>query len=824
MKFVSWNVNGLRACIQKGFLEAFQRLNADFFCLQETKLQAGQLTLELPGYHQYWNYAEKKGYSGTAVFTKHEPRAVSYGLGVPELDTEGRLITLEYDEFYLVTCYTPNAQRGLARLEHRLWWEEEFRKYVIRLDEKKPVILCGDLNVAHQEIDLKNPGPNRGSAGFSDQEREAFTKLLSSGFTDTFRHLHPDATGKYTWWSYMYKARENNAGWRIDYFLTSQRIRDRIFKTPIYSDIMGSDHCPVALELDTTCNSCLWSDEITDAPSAREPEKTPLPAMSPAVKAGVAAGIFAVGFAAGTMVKQIQPADAVVPGTTDIGFYVPEQTTPLETLPDNNNNPGILEDYASKSTQELANIAIRIDILSFYGERGMYMSDREYEDVKAQNPVLTELEQRADALHWLGMVSSYQSDLKLQRAANALRIYYSLKLDADTATPLATDPAKGEILIGETQYLKCFEQTQRMGLAFAAPSMVSSNLYPAFTAEDRWFMLEDADLRVNVDNVNFWVRIVPTVEVTGTFAPLITVDGVWLGVYENGNDWLRYAACRDPKEGGFIYGHVSREVQLGIALMEDGVNRGTQLMTGPIMDGLTTTGDLAQYLCQGLSRWHISDIGEFLREDPTAQMLLDRSNGVGMLLNLAIATSYEHRQSAFELLAQDAFQQKMTQSEKTRFQQINSNDFIFIGNMSPEPNLLPVDADGTKTDLWDDLSWNAYVKLSQEQLDAMELDQMDFWINAKLKPAGCLYYRPDWIFEMDLIPAQEDQNVSYLVLERYDSTGENFLGWIVCGKLNGPPVQGKFWLIQNGQALEESATMVYPTDYDYTLDGDIFYG
>ena len=249
MKFISWNVNGLRACMGKGFPDFFQSADADFFCLQETKLQAGQIDLDLPGYRQYWNYAEKKGYSGTAIFAKEEPIAVTYGIGVPELDTEGRLITLEYPAFYLVTCYTPNAQQGLARIDHRLAWEAAFRDYLCRLDEKKPVIVCGDLNVAHQEIDLKNPASNRGNAGFSDQERGAFTQLLEGGFTDTFRHLNPQATGIYSWWSYRFKARQNNAGWRIDYFLVSNRLADKITAAPIYTDILGSDHCPVGLEL-----------------------------------------------------------------------------------------------------------------------------------------------------------------------------------------------------------------------------------------------------------------------------------------------------------------------------------------------------------------------------------------------------------------------------------------------------------------------------------------------------------------------------------------------------------------------------------------------
>ena len=249
MRFVSWNVNGLRACMQKGFMDHFTEFDADFFCLQETKLQEGQIQLELAGYTQYWCYAEKKGYSGTAIFTRHAPLSVQYGIGVPELDTEGRVITLEYSNFYMVTCYTPNAQRELARIDHRMAWEDAFRDYLMALDEKKPVILCGDLNVAHQEIDLKNPASNRGNAGFSDQERGAFSRLLESGFTDSFRHLHPTVTGAYSWWSYMFKAREKNVGWRIDYFVVSDRLKDQIQSAAIHPEVMGSDHCPVSLEL-----------------------------------------------------------------------------------------------------------------------------------------------------------------------------------------------------------------------------------------------------------------------------------------------------------------------------------------------------------------------------------------------------------------------------------------------------------------------------------------------------------------------------------------------------------------------------------------------
>lgn len=249
MRLISWNVNGLRACVGKGFLEFFRQIDADAFCVQETKMQPHQLTLELEGYEQYWNSAEKKGYSGTAVFTRETPLAVTYGMGLPEHDSEGRVITCEYPDFYLVTVYTPNSQNELARLDYRMEWEDAFRDYLLALDAKKPVVVCGDLNVAHREIDLKNPGPNRGSAGFTDEEREKLTRLLGSGFTDSFRYLHPDVTGAYSWWSYRFRARQNNAGWRIDYFLVSDRLRDRIVTASILPEVMGSDHCPVMLEL-----------------------------------------------------------------------------------------------------------------------------------------------------------------------------------------------------------------------------------------------------------------------------------------------------------------------------------------------------------------------------------------------------------------------------------------------------------------------------------------------------------------------------------------------------------------------------------------------
>lgn len=249
MKFVSWNVNGLRACCDKGFREAFEKMDADFFCLQETKMQEGQLDLEFEGYRSFWNYADKKGYSGTAVFTRHQPLNVTYGMGIDEHDHEGRVITVEMPDFFLVTVYTPNSQDGLKRLDYRMKWEDDFRRYLLELDGRKPVIVCGDLNVAHKEIDLKNPKSNRRNAGFTDEEREKFSRLLESGFTDTFRHFYPSAEGIYSWWSYRFKAREKNAGWRIDYFLTSKSMEERLVGASISTDVFGSDHCPVVLEI-----------------------------------------------------------------------------------------------------------------------------------------------------------------------------------------------------------------------------------------------------------------------------------------------------------------------------------------------------------------------------------------------------------------------------------------------------------------------------------------------------------------------------------------------------------------------------------------------
>ena len=249
IKLISWNVNGLRACCEKGFRDVFKQLDADFFCLQETKMQEGQLDLSFGGYASYWNYAEKKGYSGTAIFTRHQPVDVTYGLGIDEHDREGRVITLEMKDFYLVTVYTPNSQDGLKRLDYRMTWEDEFRDYLKRLDAQKPVLVCGDLNVAHKEIDLKNPKSNRMNAGFTDQEREKFQTLLDAGFIDTFRHFYPEQEGIYSWWSYRFKAREKNAGWRIDYFLASARLADKLDGAKIHTEIFGSDHCPVEVTL-----------------------------------------------------------------------------------------------------------------------------------------------------------------------------------------------------------------------------------------------------------------------------------------------------------------------------------------------------------------------------------------------------------------------------------------------------------------------------------------------------------------------------------------------------------------------------------------------
>ncbi|MBE5925886.1 MAG: exodeoxyribonuclease III [Lachnospiraceae bacterium] len=250
MKLISWNVNGIRACVTKGFLDYFKEIDADIFCIQESKLQEGQIDLELDGYYQYWNYAKKKGYSGTAIFTKKEPINVIYGIGIEEHDNEGRVITLEYEDFYMITVYTPNSQNELARLDYRMKWEDAFREYLCKLDENKPIIVCGDMNVAHKEIDLKNPKTNRKNAGFTDEERGKFTELLDAGYIDTFRYFYPDKEQIYSWWSYRFKAREKNSGWRIDYFVVSERLKDKLIDASIHTDVMGSDHCPVEVDID----------------------------------------------------------------------------------------------------------------------------------------------------------------------------------------------------------------------------------------------------------------------------------------------------------------------------------------------------------------------------------------------------------------------------------------------------------------------------------------------------------------------------------------------------------------------------------------------
>ena len=417
MKFVSWNVNGLRACIQKGFLDFFNQINADFFCLQETKLQEGQIALDLPGYEQYWCYAEKKGYSGTAIFTKHTPMSVRYGLDVPELDTEGRLITLEYPEFYLVTCYTPNAQRELARIGHRMKWEDAFRDYLTSLDAAKPVILCGDLNVAHQEIDLKNPASNRGSAGFSDQERSAFTQLLDSGFTDTFRYLNPDATGCYTWWSYMFNARKNNAGWRIDYFVVSNRLKEAIYAAPIHSDILGSDHCPVELELGISCNGSIWKSDAEGTATQIKQEALPLSDKAKkAVISGSACLLLALGFTAGFFANQFlnKPRkDNLLLNSSSL-YYNYVLTDTVIRYPAYIGSSGVLvqqisaEQAKQMPTEELINFVVQIPELISYTKFSptsifssvatpIKLDPEDFDDLKQIYPVLAELETREDA-------------------------------------------------------------------------------------------------------------------------------------------------------------------------------------------------------------------------------------------------------------------------------------------------------------------------------------------------------------------------------------------------------------------------------------------
>ena len=424
MKLISWNVNGLRACIQKGFLDFFNQSNADFFCLQETKLQAGQLQLELPGYEQYWNYAEKKGYSGTAIFTKHTPLSVRYGIGIPELDTEGRVIILEYQEFFLVNCYTPNAQRDLARIDFRLQWEDAFRQCLMALDERKPVILCGDLNVAHQPIDLKNPAANRNSAGFSDQERAAFSALLESGFTDSFRHLNPTATGCYTWWSYMFNARQNNAGWRIDYFLVSDRLRDSIHATPIHAHVLGSDHCPVELDVQLLCNGSVWQSDAEGAARVIQPEKA-ASGSKKAVTALVAAALLLSGFTSGYFTRQ-----AVEPQQKEPAYWYPTLNFHSSVIV-----PSYSYEYENMSTADLVDQVLAIQELNDYATGKLVISAgfaQFYNSLKATYPALSQLELRSDAATELWLESMLTSSLyrsMLIHELLALDVYRNQDID-----------------------------------------------------------------------------------------------------------------------------------------------------------------------------------------------------------------------------------------------------------------------------------------------------------------------------------------------------------------------------------------------------------
>ena len=794
MRFISWNVNGLRACIQKGFLDVFRQLNADFFCLQETKLQEGQLTLELPGYHQYWNYAEKKGYSGTAVFAKHAPRGVTYGVGIPELDTEGRVITLEYDEFYLVTCYTPNAQRGLARLNHRLWWEVEFRKYLKRLDEKKPVILCGDLNVAHQEIDLKNPGPNRGSAGFSDQEREAFGKLLESGFADTFRCLHPDATGKYTWWSYMFKARENNAGWRIDYFLVSDVLRQQIYKTPIYSEIMGSDHCPVGLELDITCNGSLWSDVITEAPTAEEPEKTSAPTVSPAIKAGVAAGIFAMGFAAGAMADRIRPVTPINPGTTQEGSYIPDLTL-------------IGEEYSAMSTEALVRIAIEIPELSAYREYAQYyMTNETYDFLMMKYPVLTELEKRSDAVYMLWLVGALQSDTNRAWAAEILRNYYTYREE----NPLDTgehELAPGEVPIVQSEYFRIYEQTQQMG-SITNVEDAAVNLKSAFSAGDRLFWLDEAVLPNK--KMNFWVRITKTQAFAEAMIMDIRINDQPLEALGEGETWFRIARCSNPTAGIFIYGHTAEPVKLQVNLKVDSENLiGFACMAGPSLYAreAPTAAEAAEYLCRAADRWEITD--EQLGQLPAVQKLLEISGVSAALYELATTASSTCREKAYELLSTELFQSVMTGMERYDFLRISGGNYFTAANCS-SPTVVQASSDYHDGNL---PATDLYVKYSQVQLEAMQIKNADFWVRVDLEPRGLFEYTKDWQLDFTFSSPTDGQGLMAQLIPFFDPTGVNIKGWLLYGALDSLPITVTLTLRNGNAELDSRQLLVYPRGY-----------
>lgn len=730
MRFISWNVNGLRACMNKGFMDTFQAMDADFFCLQETKLQEGQIQLELPGYHQYWCYAEKKGYSGTAIFTRHQPQSVRYGIGVPELDTEGRVICLEYPEFFLVTCYTPNAQRGLARIDHRLKWEEAFKVWLLDLDAQKPVVICGDLNVAHQEIDLKNPSSNRGNAGFSDQERSAFSSLLSSGFTDTFRHLHPDKTGAYSWWSYMFNARQNNAGWRIDYFLVSDRLKDRIYAADIHPEVMGSDHCPVSLDLDTTCNGGLHipvPQTEEDHDTTKADGDPPIGSVHKVILSSIMLPILALILLLPVALLSKQPpvTDPTEPTAEQVIAENQRGDTLISEIID---RTGILSysfEAPSPASSTMRQFLVcngtrweleGILVEDFYGSSSpnfhlqvVFDPTRRFRpdnkpDVSVFAEDLTSVISKLSIRYYVeddaiaGCFISGSAERPI-----SLQLHVSWNEIAEVSSPLTITPSMDEPLITRTESLSDYH--------FEYDGLIYSSQLPSLwltQGEDRWEILQIAQGVYPAMNFTSSVALRIDFPETSRFTPelkpmvnakLIPNDPT-PSVYEKEDLWARVYYYMDDDgrvAGAFLFSYASTEATLQVTVRHNGTTAEKTVFLSTDYHELSSQ-TLAKILVNSQElRFYIDREGDYLptllEESPALRELVSRPDCIDAMIYANSTTSLGSNFDA--LLAQDYFYFQMTDLQKHLFDSQKDRGIIYGGILIDdiiitESPLLPV--------------------------------------------------------------------------------------------------------------------------------------
>lgn len=713
MRFISWNVNGLRACMNKGFMEVFRSMDADFFCLQETKLQEGQIQLDLPGYHQYWCYAQKKGYSGTAIFTRHEPMSVSYGLGIEELDTEGRLICLEYPEFYLVTCYTPNAQRGLARIDHRLRWEEAFRDYLMKLDSVKPVVICGDLNVAHKEIDLKNPSSNRGNAGFSDQERSAFSTLLDSGFTDTFRHLYPNKTGAYSWWSYMYNARQNNAGWRIDYFLVSDRLKEQIYAADIHPEVMGSDHCPVSLDLDTTCNGGLHIPvpEQSDTAETKEADGDAPIGSVHLMKTLAAVTVLALLLAIPIFLLSGRETtqDATRPTKKQV---ISSQTMPGRLIDQVYDRTGILEyremlpsvtsstfyqylvcgeTYWRLDGHEIDS-AYSAKLVSPINFHVQVVFDPDYPFHSGDKPeVMVMLDDATSEGAKIQTIRYYWEDDRIAgcfisgfaQAPLPLELRVSYDALTEVYGPITVTPSDGGDLVTEQ-------------VAYGSELILETNLsYLSSTIPHTWFVCGEERWRMlrSENEPYLWYEGTPsfslrlefskTAQFTADLKPTVTASVmVFPGPTDCEDLQINvhyYVDENDRVAGAFVYGYLSADATLSLTVEHNSYKYNdtldieadfTDMSAEALAVRLATSRELSYYIDRGGDY-----LDELLSESPALQELLSRPYAIDNMLRV---NAYTSKGSNFDaLLSLDYFQSQMTEAEKLMFQSQQERGILY---------------------------------------------------------------------------------------------------------------------------------------------------